>query len=224
MSARAGKGRAYHHGDLKNTLVRTGSELLEELGVENLSLRDLARRAGVSHTAPYRHFPDKDALLQELAKLGFAELGRVVRAATATSSDPGEQLRAANYAYIRLAITHPERTRLMFGGVLDLARCTPELQTVAADAFASLTELVAGGQAAGHFRDLDARKLALAVWSGVHGFAMLYTGHQIQIANPEGAELRALCDTLTELMVHGVRIPRPTRRRAQAAKKSRRIP
>lgn len=221
---RAAQQRAYHHGDLKNTLVSTGSDLLEELGVEALSLRDLARRAGVSHMAPYRHFADKDALLQELAGLGFAELARVVRASTADSADPGEQLRSANYAYIRLAVAHPERTRLMFGGVIDLGRCTPELQALAGDAFASLTELVATGQATGHFLPGDTRKLALTVWSGVHGFAMLYTGGQIQIANPDGRELRALCDMLTESMLHGIGRQQPSRRPSARTKKGRRFP
>lgn len=95
----------YHHGDLRPSLLRAAAKLLEKEGRDALSLRDLARRAGVSHNAPYRHFADRQALLAALAAEGFALLAAELE---------GRPWREQAMAYLRFALANPERFTLMF--------------------------------------------------------------------------------------------------------------
>src|SRR6478672_7153397 len=97
----------YHHGNLRPALLRAATKTLEKEGVGALSLRDLARRAGVSHNAPYRHFPDRESLLAALAADGFEKLGQAMR---------GQGGKEMGEAYVRFALEHPQLFRLMFGG------------------------------------------------------------------------------------------------------------
>src|SRR3989337_63135 len=108
---------SYHHGGLRAELVQTAGEMLEKQGLKSLSLREVARRAGVSHNAPYRHFPDRESLLAALAMEGFAKLGRALQEAGSAGG-----LRARGQAYLRFALQNPQRFRLMFGGHLGIAR------------------------------------------------------------------------------------------------------
>jgi AcrR family transcriptional regulator len=150
----------YHHGDLRAALLRASGKVLEKEGIAGLSLRDVARRAGVSHNAPYRHFPDRDALLAALAAEGFERLGEAMSAQT--GREMGE-------AYVRFALEHPQRFRLMFGGTLGLGKY-PELRA-AADAAYQLLVLA--------FKDLPRPELAAAgAWALVHGLShLLLDGH-----------------------------------------------
>src|SRR5436190_24145857 len=115
----------YHHGNLRPALLAGAAKILEKEGVTALSLREAARRAGVSHNAPYRHFADRDALLAALAAEGFQMLGEAMRA---------HDGREMGEAYVRFALAHPERFRLMFGGVLPMAK-HPQLRQEAARAY-----------------------------------------------------------------------------------------
>src|SRR5438874_4746131 len=120
----------YHHGDLPAALLRAAGRTLEKQGIGALSLRATARRAGVSHNAPYRHFPDREALLAALAAEGFAMLGERLRA------QPGREM---GEAYVHFALEQPQRFRLMFGGLLPMAKY-PQLQTAARGAHQALVE------------------------------------------------------------------------------------
>src|SRR5262245_24493316 len=111
----------YHHGDLPPALLRAAGKILEKEGVGALSLRELARRAGVSHNAPYRHFPDRDSLLAALAAEGFVELRQELERQGGTD---------AGVAYVRFALAHPQRFRLMFGGQVSYDRY-PDLRQAA---------------------------------------------------------------------------------------------
>ena len=150
----------YHHGDLPTALLKAAGRTLEKQGIGALSLREAARRAGVSHNAPYRHFPDREALLAALAAEGFAMLGERLR------GKPGREM---GEAYVRFALEQPQRFRLMFGGVLPLAKY-PELGTAAKAAHGGLM---------GAFKDLPRPELAAAAaWSLVHGLShLLLDGH-----------------------------------------------
>ena len=106
----------YHHGTLRAAVLSAAGKLIEKEGLAGLSIREAARRAGVSHNAPYRHFPDRDALLAALATEGFSELEKFLEGRTG---------RAMGEAYVRFALAHPNRFRLMFGGQLDL-QSTPD--------------------------------------------------------------------------------------------------
>lgn len=157
----------YHHGDLPAALLRAAGRTLENRGIAALSLRDVARRAGVSHNAPYRHFPDREALLAALAAEGFARL--VERLRGKAGRDIGE-------AYVRFALEQPQRFRLMFGGVLPLAK-HPELSIAAKTAYQVLVDA---------FRDLPRPEVAAAAgWSLVHGLSHLLLEGHLSTQDPE---------------------------------------
>ena len=110
-NASATKTRSYHHGDLRNALVREASQLVEQEGAAKLSLRGLARRLGVSPAAPAHHFAGRDELLMEIAAEGFADLADALEQAL-----EGDDVEVqAGLAYLEVALGHPERFRLMFG-------------------------------------------------------------------------------------------------------------
>src|SRR5689334_19621575 len=111
MSTLSRRKRSYHHGDLHSALLLTAGKMLEKEGLEALTLREVARRAGVSHSAPYRHFAEREALLAALAAEGFERLGAAQRKAAEAGG-----LRAMGEAYVAFALENPQRFRLMFGG------------------------------------------------------------------------------------------------------------
>jgi AcrR family transcriptional regulator len=153
----------YHHGDLRPALLRAAARLLEKEGPAGLSLREVARRAGVSHNAPYRHFRDREALLAALAAEGFAMLGD----ALAHSSG-----RAMGEAYVRFALEHPQLFRLMFGGHLAFSRHRA-LAAAAGRPYQTLVEAFRAQPAIA-----DPQMAGAAAWSLVHGLAhLLLDGH-----------------------------------------------
>ncbi len=162
----------YHHGDLRTALLEAAVVALREGGIAGLSLRDCARRVGVSHAAPYRHFASKDLLLAAIAGQGFAWLAAAGRAAMAGQRDPQARLDAYGQAYVRFAVAHPEHFRVMF--TAQIADCTEADQEVADAAFGLLRDAVAAVQAASPDAAIpDADTAAVAYWSRPHGLAML---------------------------------------------------
>jgi AcrR family transcriptional regulator len=154
--------RSYHHGDLRAELVRVAGEMLDRDGPAALSLREAARRAGVSHGAPYRHFADREALLAEVIARGYAQLGTALQAASAAGG--AEVARA----YLRFALEHPRRYQLMFqGDPTSLAR-RETLSDQAQVILRLLTESIPGLGDAEH-----ARRAGIAAWSLLHGLAAL---------------------------------------------------
>src|SRR5579862_941139 len=166
MSTLSRRKRSYHHGNLDAALLGAAGKILEKEGVEALSLREIARRAKVSHNAPYRHFPGREALLAALAREGFAMLGEAQREAAAAGG-----LRAMGEAYVRFALAHPQRFRLMFGGQIAMAR-HPQLREVATRSFESL----AGALSARVPEAQGAGDSSVAAWALVHGLALLLVG------------------------------------------------
>lgn len=162
---------AYHHGDLRAALLRAAGKLLEKEGLASLSLREVARRAGVSHNAPYRHFADRNALLAALAAEGFQQLARALEA------NDGREMGAA---YVRFALTHPQRFRLMFGGLLKL-ESHPELARASEGAYGALVAAMTAKK-----EMQDPATAAAAAWSLVHGLShLLLDGHFGQAAGED---------------------------------------
>jgi AcrR family transcriptional regulator len=164
--------RPYHHGDLRRTVIETAMGMLDEEKGWQFTLREVARRAGVSHAAPYKHFPDKAALLAEMALLGFDRL----RAVTAEKPQRAKPLRDAFFAmaraYVRFGTSNPALYRLMFS----MEAGTPadvHLNERALAAFGSLIELLQRGQAEGVLRRRDVRGQAAACWAQLHGITLL---------------------------------------------------
>ena len=165
----AAKSRAYHHGDLRNGLLDAARAILEEESLAALTLRAVARRAGVSHAAPYRHFPNHEALLVELSIEGFEELREsLVEAAKAQGSEP-DKIANIGAAYMRFVAQRPALARLMFGSQLPNRDQFPALG-LKADSI---------GQEIGNA--LHDSALGLAVWSAVHGLAMLVLENVIDL-------------------------------------------
>ncbi len=182
----------YHHGDLKSTLLAYALEQLEGAGLDGLSMREMAKAVGVSHTAAYRHFADKQALLDAMAEQGFEALRQAIRDAVATAQGSPDRLLASGLAYVQFGRQHPRQLAHMFGAA---ARATapPGLRAVAADVFNDLQTLVAEGQQNGSFRAGDPRALAHACWAMVHGLALLQGGHLL--SQSAGVDSRAGGDT-----------------------------
>ncbi len=169
MSTSRRKKHAYHHGDLQAALVLTAGKMLEKEGVEALKLREVARQAGVSHNAPYRHFTRREALLAALAAEGFEWLGAAQRKAAEAGG-----LRGMGEAYVSFALAHPQRFRLMFGGQIRIARHV-RLREVAMRTFEGLSGALAARAPEAH----GARDASVAAWSLVHGLALLLMGERI---------------------------------------------
>jgi AcrR family transcriptional regulator len=166
--------RTYHHGDLRRSLIEAAEALLEERGAAGLSLREVAKRAGVSHAAPYRHFHDKAALLDAIAQTGFERLAERIRGAYERHpDDPEAQLNDAGVAYVRWATERPERTRMMMGGMMKEEPLCTCLQAAAETAFGWIFRIIDAGRSARAFGGPDTRTVVISAWSAVHGLAML---------------------------------------------------
>lgn len=166
MSPRA----QYHHGNLKEALVDAARDLLGEHGAYGISLRKVAKTAGVSQAAPYHHFDNKEALLAEVARRGFDQLVSQIRAVP--DEDPRENLREMGRVYIAFGLANPEVYQLMFGAEFCPAEEHAELKESAGAAFGHLAQVVGAGCEAGVFRG-EPVGMSMAVWSAMHGVVSL---------------------------------------------------
>jgi AcrR family transcriptional regulator len=163
------KRRAYHHGNLKAALIETGLELIEEKGVQALTLREIGARLGVSRSAAYRHFTDKANLLGEISEAGFTQFADALAAARDSAHpDFASRLSAMGVAYVRFAADHRAHFEVMFS-----PQDEPRASPAGARAFAILEDTIREGQQSGDVRPGDSAELARMVWSLVHGISML---------------------------------------------------
>jgi AcrR family transcriptional regulator len=158
--------KPYHHGDLRRALLSAAVSRVEEEGPSNLSLRDIARRAGVSHAAPAHHFGDKTGLFTAIAAEGFA----LLTTETAPLADRQDALLQLGFVYIRFAVEHRGYFEVMFRP--DLYRETDADLVQARDR--SMEMLFRAARQAARLPDGDITGLAVAAWSVVHGFATLW--------------------------------------------------
>jgi AcrR family transcriptional regulator len=170
----------YHHGDLRAALIESALALVTEEQDWTFSLREVARRAGVSHNAPYNHFADKRDLLAAVAVVGFATLGQRIRAATAGIANARTALVRSAVVYVTFGVENPAHYRLMFGSALVTAREGRPKPVVEAGAQsrAIMAEIIRRGAANGVFnagfqRDEELNVAALTAWSTVHGLTTL---------------------------------------------------
>jgi AcrR family transcriptional regulator len=174
------RNRPYHHGDLRAALIQAGLAILAEEGVQALTLRAAARRAGVSHNAPYRHFADKEALLAAIAEEGFDELAnRLEEARARTRPSAQAQLAETGWTYVQFALTHPDHLRVMFGSLISDPQAYPSLRAAGARAFNLLIEILRAGQDSGTVIAGNPRQLAFSAWAMVHGLALLLIDRQV---------------------------------------------
>jgi len=201
VAKRAGK---YHHGDLRRALLEAARRLLEREGPLGVCLRAAARRAGVSQTAPYRHFADKEALLAALAAEGLGELADRMAAASRAESSPPAALRAIGVAYATTAAQNPHLFRLMFGPEAADKERYPAVREAGARAYQVLLDTIGACQQAGAVRGGDPEDLALAAWSAVHGLSCLIvdgrlTGKAIAGGDAGSAAVRVTSELMAGL-------------------------
>lgn len=178
----------YHHGALREALLAATLELIEADGIGAVSLRRVARAAGVSPGAPYHHFPDRAALLTALSNEGFRRLAAGLTNAHAAASTPKDALEAIIDAYMVFAKANPAYFRLMFRPELKQPHDSDDGDEGEA-AFAVLERTVNECLAAGAVRPVDGHVLAFAVWSCAHGYASLWLDGQFDHRTADPGEL-----------------------------------
>lgn len=191
---------SYHHGDLRQSLIDAAIALIQEGEISQVSLREVARRVGVSHNAPYRHFADKEALLSAVAEQGFQGLRAATeQALTGMPPNAGPRLSAIGQAYVQFALQNPAHYRVMFS---PYSNCQTEgLQTAMRQSFSVLLNVVQDGQSAGAFRSEDTLQMAQTAWAFVHGIAMLAIDGQLPM--PSGEAFDRFLQFSTGMLIEG---------------------
>jgi AcrR family transcriptional regulator len=175
--------KPYHHGNLRETLLQAAIQLIAEVGPAGFTLREVARRAGVSHNAPYRHFPDREDLLAAMAAQGFRELNKAMLEAVGHHRSSVGRLKRAGLAYVEFALRRPEHFTVMFDAAV-FKHKTPDSAEAAEQAFGTLLGLVKACQDQGRLPSGDLRQFALLAWSMVHGVAKLATAKRLPYESP----------------------------------------
>jgi AcrR family transcriptional regulator len=200
--------RSYHHGDLRAALLGAALEILRTEGSAALTLREVARRAGVSHQAPYHHFADRAALVAAVAQDGFERLMEAVERARSSADDPVAEFREGGLAYVIFAVRHPEHYRIMFGPELADRSAHPDLDRAARRVFEALSAPPGGGARPPEASGPSA--LQATLWSMVHGLAMLLIDGQLRGKLGKGgtvsaAAARRIALEVTEVLWFGLR-------------------
>ncbi|WP_394764498.1 TetR/AcrR family transcriptional regulator [Phenylobacterium sp.] len=170
--------RGYHHGDLKAALIRGALAAVETGGPDAVSLRDLAQSLGVSTAAPYRHFPDRRALLAEVAAIGFNDLTAAYARAQAEAADPVAAMRETARAYLTLAFGRPGLFKLMFASDIVDGEAPASLLGPAQAAWEGLFRAVAAAEPGAEPAAIKRR--AITGWSTLHGFITLVQGGRLK--------------------------------------------
>jgi AcrR family transcriptional regulator len=187
--------RPYHHGNLREALLAEAERTVRERGVQELSLRELARDIGVSHGAPRRHFPDRQALLEALAESGFARLGAELRAAVdGAGEDFEERLRAIAAAYVRFATRDAALLELMFAN--KHREPAGALHEAAERSFAVMLDLIEQGQQEGALERGEPERVGLVLFATIQGIAALVTGGIVEADGVEGLVADAIASFL----------------------------
>lgn len=204
----AGSGEAtpYHHGALRDALLEAAERVLEREGLSGLTLRAVAREAGVSHAAPTHHFGDLTGLVSELAAIGFRQFNATMAAAAAPDLPSNERAMMRAKAYVAYAQAHPGMYGLMFRTErLDYSR--PSLHEAAEASFAGLAGAIAAKRQEKISEDaltLDQAAAIARAWSLVHGFTMLLLDGRLEdIVDrlPEGSNVEMLLDAMLKMTV-----------------------
>ena len=175
---RGKRDASYHHGDLRDALVRAARTMLEKRGLSVLSLRAAARDAGVSPAAPYHHFADKQALLDAVAAEGFDALTSAMEERMAKKTDPNTRLDASGVGYVVFAVDNPALFRLMFGGGEQQVSADAHLTDARSRAYGVLEAAVAATSPDGVADPF----VCLRLWALVHGIATLILDGEINPA------------------------------------------
>jgi AcrR family transcriptional regulator len=168
----------YHHGHLREALIKGACQQIEQQGAIALNLSKLAQKIGVSQPAVYRHFPNKQALAISVAQRGFEQLATALQKPTQNiESDAFKDIRAVATAYVEFALNHPEMARLMFS--MKERTTEPALQNASKAAAVPLFRLVEAAKRCNNLRNNDVEQVVRIIWAAIHGLAMLLMDEQI---------------------------------------------
>jgi AcrR family transcriptional regulator len=174
------ESKKYHHGDLKNALIEAGIRILAKEGVGGLSLRKVAKQAGVSHSAPYAHFADKQSLIAAISTEGFRRLYVQLDAAVlAHKRNPKRQLTEGARAYIQFALDNTDTFKIMFSGALEKEKDYPSFVEISHKTFERVADIVRACQDAGVLRPAPPEIMAVTVWGQLHGIVSLVLEGQV---------------------------------------------
>ena len=190
IKARGARRKTYHHGDLRPQLLAVAEKIILEKGVDGFTLREAARRLGVSPAAPAHHFKDARGLLTEVATLGFREFGDALeKADQEAGTEPLHRLHAQGIAYVRFALKQPARFQLMFRHDKHDSG-NPEFSSAAKRAYGILENAIRAATHTPAQQELTAGSfgLLIAVWSLVHGFSHLALGGELNVHGTQGDE------------------------------------
>lgn len=195
--------KKYHHGDLKNALIKAGVEILAKEGVSGLSLRKVAQRAGVSHSAPYAHFSDKQSLIAAISTEGFTQLYTELEAAISPyAKNPKKQLLEGAKAYVRFAEENTDTFKIMFSGVLEKEKDYPAFVEISHNTFTLVVRVVKACQDAGIVRNVQPDLMAVSIWGQVHGIVSLALEGQISHTLLEKKNIESIVLFAIEQMIN----------------------
>lgn len=195
----------YHHGDLKNALIAAGIEILSKEGMGALSLRKVARRAGVSHTAPYAHFADKQALIAAIATEGYEKLyARISEVVQRYHDAPARQLVEAAWTYVEFALNETDYFNITFSGIVEKEKDYPAYVEISHRNFELVVEIIEACQPAGILPAGPSDLIAVSIWGLLHGLVSLVL---------EGQVSHTILDrfTLKEMIVSALNLMTKTR-------------
>jgi AcrR family transcriptional regulator len=223
---RSAEPAPYHHGDLRRALIETALTLVTEEQDWAFSLRELARRAGVSHNAPYNHFQDKNDLLGAVAAVGFERLRDGMLAAIAGIEAPEAALMICARTYVGLGLENPGLYRLMFGPALADTEYEDRptiARSAGADARAVLEQIIRRGAVSGAFAvapddQTDLALAALSVWSTAHGLTMLMIDHLTRSDLSREEMIKRVLRTVAQGLTARLSTTAPQRRRTSPRK------
>ncbi len=200
-----GPSTSYHHGNLRRVLLDNALELIVERGNYSFTMRELARKANVTHNAPYRHFADKNELLAALAEEGFEQMSQALvdECGSDCGLDPATWLKCLGQGVVRFALRNPFQYRLMFGDALADARTDyPGLMKASEVTFLLLVRSIQECKQAGLLREgLSVNEVAIGAWSLVHGLSsLLLAGHLRQ----KNETTTHLLEQLSHMLFEGI--------------------
>lgn len=200
------KNRPYHHGDLRETLIVAGFELLSEAGVAGLDLRKVARKAGVSHAAPYRHFEDKGELIAAVIEEGFSQLhDSLQRAVDMSEANPIDQLQNISLAYVEFTVKNPWLVREMFSGLTIDHDAYPSLYATSKKVFGLIKSVIVSGQENGTFKLDNSEELTCVFLSTIHGTALLIIENHMQPITSRPGGIEHLARICVDALINGIK-------------------